>query len=64
MLVDGFGRTRGYALFSSRQRLNAFITGASLKLNKKAGPSPLLTCSQKVQVGTVNTFLSSSWPTI
>src|SRR5260370_10264103 len=48
-----------YGLVSSRQRLKAFITGASLKLNKKAGRSPLLTCSQNVHVGTVNTSLSS-----
>ena len=32
-----WSRTHGYALVSSRQRLNAFITGASPKLNKTAG---------------------------
>ena len=63
-LLDWRSQTRRrlsahYDLVSSRYRLSAFITGASLKLNKKAGRSPLLTCSQKVQVGTVNTSLSS-----
>jgi hypothetical protein len=32
-----WSRTHGYALVSSRQRLNAFITGASPKLNKTTG---------------------------
>src|SRR5207248_7975111 len=56
---------RSYDLISSRYRLNAFITGTSLKPNKKAGRSPPLTCSQNVHVGTVNTSLSSQssrWP--
>ena len=36
---------RSYDLVWSRYRLKAFITGASLKLNKKAGRSLLFTCS-------------------
>ena len=48
-----------YGRISSLYKLNAFITGASLKLNRKAGLSFVLTCSQKVQAGTVNTSLSS-----
>ena len=48
-----------YARISSRYKPRAFITGASLKLNRKVGLSSVLTCSQKVQAGTVKTSLSS-----
>src|SRR5206468_7767308 len=51
------GRQPAFA--SSRYRSSAFITGASVKLNRNAGRSLSFTCSRNVQVGTVNTSLSS-----
>src|SRR5258706_3930458 len=44
---------------SSRYQPSAFMTGASVKLNRNAGRVPSLTCSWNVHVGTVNTSLSS-----